>query len=103
MAKKKSTSPEEVVRKRFPKFDVVATPSQDDAFLPPDSITPDVQTLHRKYSSDSPEEAILEKADAASDADATQAVVIEPKEKGDAAPKRLTVLVKKGKIRAVQG
>jgi hypothetical protein len=100
---KKPVPPEEVVRERFPEFDIVEpAAAADDAYLPPDTITPDVQTLHRKYNSDSPEEEVLDRADAASDPDATQAVVIEPKEKGDAA-KRLTVLVKQGKIRAIQG
>ena len=40
---------------------------------------------------------------ARTDKDVTEAVVIEPKTRSDRQTKRLTVLVKEGKIRAVQG
>jgi hypothetical protein len=106
MAKKKTATPEAVVRKAFPTFEVVEPAKQDDAFLPPDSVTPDVKTLHRKYRSDSAaEEASLAAAESVPEDDTTQAVIIEPRERTDtdAPAKRLTVLVKKGKIRAVQG
>jgi hypothetical protein len=112
MPTKKSAKAEDVVRKKFPKFDVVKgsgkspgkSPGKKDAFQPPDSTTPDVKTLHKKYKSDSAaEEESIAHAAPASDPNATSAVVIEPKEKGDAPAKRLTVLVKQGKVRAVQG
>lgn len=105
MAKKKAATPESVVLEAFPNFQVVEPARQDDAFLPPDTVTPDVRTLHRKYRSDSAEETILARAESVDDDDATQAVVIEPKERTDpdVPAKRLTVLVKKGKIHAVQG
>jgi hypothetical protein len=108
MPTKKSAKAEDVVRKKFPKFDVVKgsgkSSGKKDAFQRPDSTTPDVKTLHKKYKSDSAaEEESIAHAAPASDPDATSAVVIEPKEKGDAPAKRLTVLVKQGKVRAVQG
>ena len=104
MATKKTTqSAEEVVRKEFPQFDIVHTPKPDARFLPADAKTPGVKQLHRKYNSDSAVEAVVENAEPASSEDATQAVVIEPKIKHDGHTKRLTVLVKQGKVRAVQG
>jgi hypothetical protein len=104
MATKKSNqSVEDVVRKEFPQFDIVQTPKPDARFLPPDAKTPDVKKLHRKYNSDSAEETVVENAEPASSETATQAVVIEPKIKHDGQTKRLTVLVKQGKVRAVQG
>jgi len=101
--KRASQTDEDVVRKEFPEFDIVRRPKADGRFLPPDSKTPSVKELHRKYRSDSAEEAAVEKAEPASSDTATHAVVIEPKAKQDRATKRLTVLVKRGKVRAVQG
>lgn len=100
---KKHPSDDEAVRREYPDFDVVQRPKPDARFLPPDSKTPAVKELHRKYSSDSPEESVVESAPSPSSATATHAVVVEPKKKQDAAAKRLTVLVKQGKVGAVQG
>lgn len=102
-AKKQAKSAEDVARQAFPGFETVKRPSRDDKFLGANSKTPDEKILHKKYGSDSAKvDAVLKKAKPDSSS-ATQAVVVEPKNKTDAASKRLTVLVKKGKIRAVQG
>ena len=102
-AKKQAQSAEDVARKAFPGFDTVKRPSRDDRFLGANSKTPEEKVLHKKYGSDSAKvDAVLKKAKSDSTS-ATQAVVVEPKDRKDAASKRLTVLVKKGKIRAVQG
>ena len=101
--KKVNESVEDVVRRAFPQFDIVQMPKADARFLPPDAKTPDVKKLHRKYNSDSAEETVVENAEPPSSERATQAVVIEPKVKHDGPTKRLTVLVKQGKVRAIQG
>lgn len=101
--KQKTRSAADVAQEAFPGFDTVTRPARGDKYLSPDSRTPDEKKLHSKYGSSSAKvDAVLKKpkTDAAS---ATQAVVVQPKNRTDAAAKRLTVLVKKGKIRAVQG
>ncbi len=104
MPRKRNQQDDDVVRKAFPESEVVMKKSKrDPRFLPPDSTTPSVKRLHQRYKSDSAEESVLEKAQPTSSESATRAVVIGPKDQGDASPKRLTVLVKQGKIRAVQG
>ena len=100
---RKHPGDEEAIRKEYPEFDVVQRPKPDSRFLPADSRTPAVKQLHRKYSSDSPEESVVENAPSPAKAEATHAVVIEPKKKQDVAAKSLTVLVRQGKVRAVQG
>lgn len=79
--------------------------SEADAeeFLGPDAETPSVSKLHKKYHSDSGESKILAKAKSPKSESATKPVIMEPKDKGDTNAKRLTVLVKEGKIRALQG
>lgn len=101
--KKTRPSAEEAVRKEFPQFDIVQVPKADARFLPPDAKTPDLNQLNRKYNRDAPETAAVENADPGSNEDTTEAVVIEPKIKHDGTTKRLTVLMKQGKVRAVQG
>ncbi len=102
-AKKTRKSAEDVARDAFPGFDTVKRPSRDDRFLSANSTTPAGKTLHKKYGGDSAVvDAVLKKAKANAGA-STEAVVVEPRDQEDAASKRLTVLVKKGKIRAVQG
>jgi hypothetical protein len=94
----------DAVRKALSGFEIVKKAKRDTAqFLPPDGKTPKVKKLHKKYNSDSVEGSVLAKAKPRSDRSATKAVVVEPKDKRDAPAKRLTVLVKQGKIRAVQG
>jgi hypothetical protein len=102
-AKKRAQSAEDVARKAFPGFEPVKRPSRDGKFLGANSKTPDEKKLHSKYGSDSAKvDAVIKKSKPDS-ASATQSVVVEPKGKKDSASKRLTVLVKQGKIRAVQG
>jgi hypothetical protein len=104
MSAKKSESAADVVRTALPEFEVVTKTKSDAAFLPPDGKTAGVKQLHHKYGSDAAvEEAALNAAAPPSSASATQAVVVEPKDRRDASAKRLTVLVKQGKIRAIQG
>ena len=94
---------DDVIRTEFSGFTVVKKPKRSASYLPADSTTPDVAELHRHYGSDSSEETILEKAQPPSDPAATHALVIEPQNAGDGPGKRLTVLVKNGKVRAKQG
>ena len=103
MANGKYGSDEDAVREELSEFNVVKKTKRAGSFLPPDSGTPDVGKLHRHYNSDSPEESVLEKAPPPSDESATHAVVVEPKTGSDRVAKQLTVLVKKGKVRATQG
>ena len=99
----RQTNDEEVVRKEFPEFDIVKRPAADARFLPPDVKTPTVKELHRKYSSDSAEETIVANAEPTTSESATHGVVLEPKARPDGPTKRMTVLLKQGKVRAVQG
>lgn len=72
-------------------------------FLGPDAKTPDVKKLHKKYHSDSPEYETLKKAKSPTSKSATKSMIVQPKDRQDATSKRLTVLVKNGKVRAIQG
>jgi hypothetical protein len=105
MPTRKNESAAEIVKTELPEFEVVKKARPDTPYLPPDSKTPGVKQLHRKYHSDSSaEESVLTTAEPPSNPAATQAVVVEPKDRPDArTTKRLTVLVKRGKIRAIQG
>jgi hypothetical protein len=105
MPTKKNESAENVVRKEMRGFNVAKKAKPDSTrFLPADNKTPDVAKLHKKYQTDSPEVAVVAAAKPKSNPSATKAVVIEPKERrADGSSKTLTVLVKQGKIRAVQG
>ena len=101
--KKRSETAEDVARRAFPGFEPVKRRTRDDKFLGANSKTPSEKALHSNYGSDSARvDAVLKKAKPDSPS-ATKAVIVEPKNKVDAVSKRLTVLVKKGKIRAVQG
>jgi len=104
MPTKKREGDEEVIRKALPGFEAVKKPKRESGqFLPPNSTTPSVKDLHRKYQSDSLEDSVLEGCEPRSSPSTTQPIVVEQTDKDDSTTKRLTVLVKNGKIRAVQG
>jgi len=99
---------EDIIEKEMPGFRVAKTakPAADAVkALAADAITPDLETLRKKYKMSAPAKKPSAPVDAAPRTGKAQMVVIEPKKAGapDSPSKRMTVVVRDGKIRARQG
>ena len=99
---------DDVIQKEMPGFRVAKTakPAADAAkVLAADAVTPNLETLRKKYKMSAPAKKAAARGDAAPRGGKAQMVVIEPKSAGsaDSPSKRMTVIVKDGKIRARQG
>jgi len=103
----KKLSLDEVITKEMPGFRVAKEAAEDAAAFEPDAVTPSLETMKAKYKM--PGSNSRKRGTAKRDsipASKSQMVVAEPAagpEGSDASRKRLTVLVRDGKIRARQG
>lgn len=103
----KKLSIDEVIAKEMPGFRVAKEAVADAATYEPDAVTPSLETMQAKYKmpGTSPRKRGTAKRDSIP-ASKSQMVVVESaagSQGSDAPGKRLTVLVKDGKIRARQG
>ncbi|MEP7354504.1 MAG: hypothetical protein ABI824_14855 [Acidobacteriota bacterium] len=103
----KNLSMEDVIAQQMPGFRVAKTALPDAPLSQADAVTPSLETMQAKYSMASPSGSKRAAAKADSNAGSkSELVVVEATPGGaasDAPGKRLTVLVRDGKIRARQG